>query len=212
VTSAELTQGNSGSGRVDGMLPADRRALQGAWLFLAALGVFFFASIFLYVIYVFLRLKPEAGIEATPLKLPPLLVLSTVVLLGVSGLIELAYRSARRDREGVVKPSLIIATILAFLFTATQALGMSGIVKEMLQSGSLTDGAHAFTFVMILVHALHVVGGVAALAICAINACRDKYDHERTIGLRLCGLYWHFLDVVWFFMMVAFLIANIALK
>ncbi|XZE22299.1 cytochrome c oxidase subunit 3 [Pirellulaceae bacterium SH449] len=212
MTSAELTQGNSGSGRVNGMLPADRRALQGAWLFLAALGVFFFASIFLYVIYVFLRLKPEAEIEATPLKLPPLLVLSTVVLLGVSGLIELAYRSARRDREGIVKPSLIIATILAFLFTATQALGMSGIVKGMLQSGSLTDGAHAFTFVMILVHALHVVGGVAALAICAINACRDKYDHERTIGLRLCGLYWHFLDVVWFFMMVAFLIANIALK
>jgi cytochrome c oxidase subunit 3 len=212
VDAADVVNLKASENNRGGMLASDRRALQGAWLFLAALGVFFFSSIILYVLYVFMRTKQQTGIDAAQLKLPPLFVLSTVVLLGVSGLIELAYRSARRDREGVVKSSLIVATVFALIFTGAQSIGMMQLVTGMLQSGSLTNGAHAFTFVMILVHALHVVGGVAALGLCAINACRDKYDHERTIGLRLCGLYWHFLDVVWFFMMFAFFAANLALK
>jgi cytochrome c oxidase subunit 3 len=212
VNTADAAELSPSDDNRNSLLASDRRSLQGAWLFLAALGVFFFSSIILYVVYVFLRTKQQTGVDASQLKLPPLFVLSTVVLLGVSGLIELAYRCARRDREGVVKSSLIAATFFALIFTGAQSIGMIQLVGGMLQSGSLTNGAHAFTFVMILVHALHVVGGVAALAICAINACRDKYDHERTIGLRLCGIYWHFLDVVWFFMMLAFLAANLALK
>ncbi len=209
---SELANLNASDDNSGGLLASDRRALQGAWLFLAALGVFFFSSIILYVLYVFMRTKQQTGIDASQLKLPPLFVLSTVVLLGVSALIELSYRCARRDREGVVKSSLIVATVFGLIFTGAQAIGMMQLVTGMLKSGNLTNSAHAFTFVMILVHALHVVGGVAALAICTINACRDKYDHERTIGLRLCGLYWHFLDVVWFFMMLAFFAANVALK
>jgi heme/copper-type cytochrome/quinol oxidase subunit 3 len=34
-----------------------------------------------------------------------------------------------------------------------------------------------------------------------------RSDHERNIGLKVCTLYWHFLDVVWVLLLASFWIA-----
>jgi cytochrome c oxidase subunit III len=193
------------------MLPADRRALQGTWLFLAALSIFFFSSILLYVVYIFLRMPSEAG-KSSRLYIPSSLVFSTVVLLAVSILLEMALRGARRNRDGVVKSSTILASVFGLLFTGAQSIGMYQLIARMLESGSLMTSAYSMTFVLVLLHALHVVGGMVGLILCSANACRDKYDHERSFGLHFCTLYWHFLDIVWVFLMLAFFVAGVALK
>jgi len=55
---------------------------------------------------------------------------------------------------------------------------------------------------------LHVVGGVFGLVQVVFQARRDKYDHERCFGLQFCTLYWHFLDLVWVFLIASFLITG----
>jgi len=94
------------------------------------------------------------------------------------------------------------------LFMIVQSEGMYRLITATAISSSLRTSAYALTFVLAFLHALHVVGGIVSLVSVAFNAQRDKYDHEREIGLRFCTLYWHFLDIVWVILIACFLIAG----
>ena len=58
--------------------------------------------------------------------------------------------------------------------------------------------------VLAILHALHVAGGVIALAIVSILALLGRYDHERHGPVDFAAQYWHFLDAVWLCMLAAF--------
>lgn len=60
-------------------------------------------------------------------------------------------------------------------------------------------------FVLILAHCLHFVGGMVALSIVTWRGLKGRYDHEYHGGLRLCAVYWRFLDVVWLVLFASFL-------
>lgn len=189
-------------------LPQDIRAMQGAWLFLIALSVFFFSSILLYVIYVALRLAPDTKLRPLAFQLPSSFVPSTILLIGVSGALEWAVRSAKNDRHKSVRNGTFIALLLGMCFMAVQSEGMYRLIWVAGQVATSSNSIYALTFVLAFLHALHVVGGVVGLVLTTMNAQRDKYDHERSVGLRFCTLYWHFLDIVWVFLMASFLIAG----
>ena len=189
------------------LLPADQRAMQGVWLLIAALGIFFFSSILLYVVYIALRIEDAAGEPAKALFLPRSFVPSTLLLIGVSGFLELAYRSAKRERESLVKSSMVLACFFGLLFMAVQSEGMYRLVSEMSTVTAARKNAYAFTFVLALLHALHVVAGIVGLVLSTMQSIRNKYDHERNFGLRFCAIYWHFLDIVWVLLLASFIIA-----
>ena len=194
------------------LIPADQRSLQGVWLLISALGVFFFSSIILYVVYIAMRMGPAAGEVASALRLPRSFIWSTVFLVGVSGALEVALRAARRDRTDRVKYSVVFASFFAILFMLVQIEGMYVLVRSAAEMGTARKTAYAFTFTLALLHALHVIAGIVGLLGTVFNACRDKYDHERNVGLRFCAIYWHFLDIVWVLLLVAFVIAAGLLK
>ena len=60
-------------------------------------------------------------------------------------------------------------------------------------------------FVLVLAHCLHFVGGMIALSIVTWNGLKGRYDHEYHGGLKLCVIYWRFLDVVWVVLFTSFL-------
>src|SRR6185295_5597870 len=63
-----------------------------------------------------------------------------------------------------------------------------------------TFGRHlyAFTFYILTgLHALHVIGGVAALAVVSTRARRHAYSWAAHAGVRSIAAYWHCLGVVW---------------
>ena len=65
---------------------------------------------------------------------------------------------------------------------------------------------YGLVFFLILVHALHVVGGIVALAIVTLRTRRQMYDHESYMGVQFAARYWHFLDIVWIAMFTMFLV------
>jgi len=190
-------------------LPQDARAMQGVWVFLLTLSVFFFSSILLFVLYVALRLSPESGLRPQSFYLPRSFVPSTMLLIGVSGALEWALRAARRDRSTDVRIASIAALIMGVLFMLVQSEGMVRLVVAATTVASSRNSTYALTFVLAFLHALHVVGGIVGLVITVWNANRDRYDHERHFGLRFCTVYWHFLDVVWVLLMTCFVITGI---
>jgi len=189
-------------------LPQDARAMQGVWLFLISLTIFFVSSILLYVVYIAMRIAPEAGMKPQSFVLPTSFVPSTLLLVGISASLEWALRAAKRERNAEVKQATLAAFVMGMLFMAIQSEGMYRLIYAASIASSSKNSAYALAFVLALLHALHVVGGVFGLVQVVFQARRDKYDHERCFGLQFCTLYWHFLDLVWVFLIASFLITG----
>ena len=185
--------------------------MQGVWLFLTALSIFFFSSILLYVVYVAMRFVPQTGLKPQTFYLPWSFLPSTILLFGVSGSLEWGLRSAKRDRTQDVKRATIIAFIMGLLFMAIQSDGMYRLIYAASQVESRTS-VYSLTFVLAFLHALHVVGGMVGLLSIVFKAHQNRYDHERDVGLRFCTLYWHFLDLVWLMLIGSFLITGMLLN
>jgi len=91
------------------------------------------------------------------------------------------------------------------LFMAIQTPAM----LELLQrhqglEGTGIGNVYGITFALIVVHALHVVGGMVPLSNLAWKAQRRRLDSEHLLSVRACAAYWHFLKAVWVLLLVAF--------
>lgn len=191
-------------------LPEDQRSEQGAWLFLISLAVFFVSCILLYAIYVVIRVSP-AG-EIPNFWLPQSFIYSTLILIGISYCLHHAVVAVRTEKRVDLARYVVIASLLAVTFFAIQGTGMAWMIQELEASPSQDRSLYGFTFVLVLLHALHVIGGAVGLTLVIFGIRREAYDHERYWPIRFCALYWHFLDIVWVLMLIAFAIAAIVSK
>jgi cytochrome c oxidase subunit III len=188
------------------LLEEDRRLRQGAWLLLASLGAFFLSSMLLFVVYVARRTGQEGG-DALGYSIPRSFLASTILLMGISLSLHYAIMAARRDQLASVFRLALLAMGLAIGFLLIQSEGMYVLMTRAFEDTSFRSSLYPFTFFLALIHALHVVGGVIALAFVVVGAAKQRYDHERHWGLQFCTIYWHFLDVVWLVMLLGFVTA-----
>lgn len=56
-------------------------------------------------------------------------------------------------------------------------------------------------YIMTALHALHMIAGLSVLAVVTWRARRGWYTPEYHPGVEMIGLYWHFVDVVWIFLL-----------
>ena len=164
-------------------------------LFLASLTVLFVAAL---VGYGIIRWRLRDALPLGEMSLPPILFASTALLLAAGVLLEVACRAVQRERQQKFKVTLAVAAVLTVGFVVLQGEGMF----ELLQQHEATAvqrraGVFGLAFAIVVVHALHVVGGLVPLAVVTLRAFRGGYDHEAHLGVRQMAMYWHFLDVVW---------------
>jgi heme/copper-type cytochrome/quinol oxidase subunit 3 len=194
---------------------APRRAsIIGLYLFLAALGMLFFASLLLYVL---LRFQIFGQASADQVRLSPLAWLSTAILLSGSFTIHLAVSSVRIEHQATFRKYLYLSMALAVLFLVVQTPCMADLLRanhrlqEKFQAQRSQNPTqekvplYGLAFCLVLLHALHVLGGIVALVWVTIKASRGKYDHEHYLGVQFAARYWHFLDAVWIIMFAMFL-------
>ena len=60
-----------------------------------------------------------------------------------------------------------------------------------------SNPANAFFYLLTGTHALHLVGGLAALARTARAAWSGRGGAQLATSVELCAIYWHFLLFVW---------------
>ena len=169
-------------------------------LLLAALGMLFFASIAFFVVLKLHLLQP--GVVAPPQPpLPPLLWLSTFLIIGCSMAVHLALHSVRQNRLPLFRLALAATAALALLFLACQLYIWIPLLKTqaVLASGvqsHLNFTALAF-YMLALLHGLHVLGGLIPLGVVSVAAWRGAYSAARWVPVKHLAMYWHFLDAVW---------------
>ena len=187
----------------------------GMFLLLLTLAILFASGM---VAYAFIRVTgaqmPAIGTLRPALE-SPLLFTSTALVLLASLALHLAMLRVRRERQRAFLTWLIVADVLALAFVAIQTPAMISLLSKdvgvghaLTQDGIRPTRLYGMIFFFVLIHALHVVGGIIYLAIVTRRAFAGRYDHEHTVGVRHAALYWHFLDVVWLVMFGTFLVVG----
>jgi len=179
----------------------------GMLLFLAALFMLFAAGLFGFI---WIRLTSAHAPAAGQIHLPAPLWLSTALVIGVSVALARATRQIRQGKHRSYRNSLTAALALAAGFLTVQAPALYTLLREHEQLKAGGMHLYGLIFSLVLLHALHVIGGMFSLIVVTVKAHRGAYEGAADAGghdpIRLTTLYWHFLDVVWIVMFATLLI------
>jgi cytochrome c oxidase subunit 3 len=185
----------------------------GMWVFLMT-EVMFFGALFVVYFYDH-RLYPDAFASAGGRTDLWLGAGNTAVLLVSSLTMALAVRAAKERRDRALFQRLLLTMILGAAFLSLKGLEYSRHIHEHLLPGAsfvyspsvFTQSAELFFylyFVMTGLHALHMIVGLAWLAVLAVKARGDGAGADLFTPVEVAGLYWHFIDVVWIFLFPMF--------
>jgi cytochrome c oxidase subunit III len=177
----------------------------GMWVFLAS-EVLFFGGLF--VAYLYGRTQWPQGWAAGSRHTDVVLgTVNTALLLTSSAAIALAVACAEDAGQRRWTARLLALTAaLGAAFLAVKGVEWHAEWREHLVPGPAfaigVAGAQQFFalyFVMTGLHAVHMIVGIAALAVLAAGRARDR-DWARANHIEIAALYWHFVDLVWIFL------------
>ncbi len=187
----------------------------GMILFLASLAILFAASMLAFIIVRFMQSRPRTNLltdevypALTPmgsLHLPATLWLSTIIILASSVTMHFALKNVRLERQQKFCRWMVVTAVLAGLFLIVQVPGLIALLIE----HNRLEVSHAMfgaIFFLVLVHALHLVGGIVPLIYVTRKAFHGAYDHESHAPVKHLTMYWHFLDAVWLVMFTLLLV------
>ncbi len=137
------------------------------------------------------------------IEVPAIFWYSTAVILLSSLTMQMSLR-AFKDREMNKYRGLIAATVfLGVAFVGLQWIGFTQLWNSGVNfKGS---GAGQFLYVIAGLHALHVLGGIIALLVMFIKAFFGKTKTYSSVGLEVAATYWHFVDVLWVYLLIFFM-------
>lgn len=168
----------------------------GMVVFLASWAMMFAG---LFFAYGFVRSRapawPPPGTPALPLGLP---AVNTVILLCSSATFAHGLRLLRKGQRGAYMRALGVTIALGVVFLALQV----HVWREVSLSGlHLTSGLYGSVFYALTTfHALHVAAGLAVLAVVLVRSALGKITEHNVAAVRVCTMFWHFVDVVWVLM------------
>ena len=158
----------------------------------------------LFFMYVSLRAGttswPPPG-QHLPFVLP---AINTAVIVASSVTLVKALGDLRdgRHRASIAWMSITLGLGVAFVLLQVvlwHNMWVDGLTSS---AGALGTVVYGLT----VLHALHVVAGVLVLAYLLAQALSSARGadriHKRMLSLRLCGMFWHFVDAVWVLMFV----------
>lgn len=144
------------------------------------------------------------------INLPTQFWISSAVILMSSVTMIAAQWAYGSDRKSMGNAFLGITLLFGLMFALFQWLGW----KELVANGiflSPADGQGAlisgsFIYVLSGLHLLHLFGGLIALFITLIKGFMGKYNSSNIHGVKLAGIYWHFLDGLWIYLFLFLII------
>jgi cytochrome c oxidase subunit 3 len=166
----------------------DATATIGMAIFLGAAAMLFAALFFAYAV---MRAQAPAWPPAGATPLPRgVLGLNTLVLVAASVMLHAARRASRRGQSMSTRARLQARAALALgaAFLVAQVGVWHALATSGAGPGSGIYGSVFFAFSGL--HAVHVAGGLVALALVAARGAGPR-------RLGACALYWDFVLVVW---------------
>lgn len=133
-------------------------------------------------------------------EIPSMFWVSTVLILASSITMYLSLRAFRARNIKQHRSLFLITLLLGIVFVLTQAWGFKELVDQGLTLRK--NVAYSFLYVIVGLHALHVLGGIVAMMVMNIKAWRNKTRQYSAVPFEVMGTYWHFVDVLWLYLLV----------
>lgn len=149
----------------------------------------------------------QADLKGPSFTLPVMFWYSTAVILLSSAAMNWAVQSAKRNKFESAKMGLIASFVLGILFGIFQYLGWNELYDAgIVFAGKESFAPGSFVYVMSGLHLAHILSGLAYMLVVLPNTLKNKYNSANHTPIKLCGLYWHFLDILWVYLFVFLLV------
>ncbi len=134
-------------------------------------------------------------------ELPAILWFSSAVILLSSVPMQWAVVSAKNDNQQHLKTAMLITLLFGIAFIVCQVKAWGTLIEQKIFfTGPGSNASGQFLYVLSALHLAHLVGGIIALFVVWIKSRKGKYTSENMFGVKLCAIYWHFLDFLWIYL------------
>lgn len=132
--------------------------------------------------------------------LPVAFYYSTVIMLASSGTMWMAVKAFKERWMLRYRRLVAITLLLGIIFMALQVLGFS----QLMHVGVTLKGnvSYSFLYVIVGLHAAHVLGGIIALILMSLKAFSNKVRSYSLVPVELVSTYWHFVDILWLYLLM----------
>ncbi|HTF03334.1 MAG TPA: cytochrome c oxidase subunit 3 [Bacteroidia bacterium] len=130
--------------------------------------------------------------------------ISTAIILLSSVTMILAEWAYKANKKSLGTAMIGTTFLLGLLFTLFQFLGWAELKANGIYfspadgQGALISGS--FIIALSGLHLAHLLGGLIALLITLFKGFMGKYHSGNVHGVKLAGIYWHFLDGLWIYL------------
>lgn len=164
------------------------------WLFLVTVTMFFAA----FTSAVVLR---QGAANWLYFKIPITFTISTITIVLSSMTMQWAYYAAKKNEIAQNRIALWATLALGITFVVTQYLGFGALINEnVFLAGKSSNVAGSFFYVIVGLHALHVIGGILFLVFTLAAAYQYKVHSKNLLRINLCTTYWHFIGALWVYL------------
>ncbi len=137
------------------------------------------------------------------LELPSSFFISTCVIIISSITYILARRAIQKDNKSTCTKLLWVTLALGIVFVILQFRGFSEMVAQGYYfTGPTSNIKLSYVFLIAMVHIVHVAAGIISLLVVLYNQIKGKYSATRFLGISLGATFWHFLDLLWVYLML----------
>lgn len=136
-------------------------------------------------------------------ELPQMFYISTAVILVSSATMFWAQRAVKQNNQQAMVRAIGITLALGLAFCVTQFLAWGKLVDMgVFFAGHESNASGSFLYVLSGVHLAHLAGGIIALVFSYVKARLGRYSAENHVGLDVTATYWHFLDILWIYLLL----------
>lgn len=149
--------------------------------------------------------------HAATINVPMLFLLNTMALLASSYTMVQAQKAYLADNTRQYQQLLLYTIILSLIFITMQCVTWYWLFKWNAVTLGSSVGA-GYLYVLSLVHLLHVLGGLPFLIyfyraskkhmIDPVTVLIYFSDPEKRMNLKILTIYWHFLDILWIYLVL----------
>ncbi|MBK8348395.1 MAG: cytochrome c oxidase subunit 3 [Saprospiraceae bacterium] len=171
------------------------------WAAMASITMMFVAFTSAYIV------KQAAG-NWLEFSMPTLFYVSTLVILCSSVTLHMSFNKFKSGDERLYKALLIVSLVLGLAFVVLQYYGWAELYKRGVDLKGNVSGS--FFYLLSGIHALHVLGGIAAMIVASLHAFTLKFrvTEYRINRFDLVINYWHFVDFLWVYLFIFLLISK----
>ncbi len=133
---------------------------------------------------------------------PSSFYISSVVIVLSSLTYILAKKAIKKDAVKSCTNWLLLTLGLGLVFIILQFNGFSQMIAQGYYfTGPTSSVKMSYIFLIAAVHVIHVVAGILSLLVVLYNQYKGKYSSKEYLGLSLGATFWHFLDLLWVYLL-----------